>query len=569
MAHVWRAPESDRPSRPVRPHHSRRNVVLAFGHRASRWLLWTAAGVAVFLLLVWILSYAIDRPLTSYMERKVNSRLIGYTASLGRAHFNPFLFSVNLYDVSLVQDAYPDRPIADFPHIWADLEWSSLLRGRMVAKFDFYNPVLFVDRNHLEQEAKDETPVTEHGWQEALEEVYPFKINVFRLFNGTATYVDRGGTRPLELRKITIAAYNMRNVRSKDREYPSEIHAEMAVFDKGTAVLDGQADLLAEPRLTFKGDARLDQITLDYFKPVLERYHVTVRKGTLAAEGSVEYGRGFQNVELRRLSVTGLDADYDYRSAAPKPEQAAVEKTKEAASQVSNKPETRLEAETIHVTGAVGMVNRGATPAYRAFFSDIDLTVKNFSNHFSEGPATARATGKFMGTGKTVLAATFRPEDQGPHFDLDVKIDDTDMRTMNDMLRAYGKFDVARGLFSFYSELEVKNRAVNGYVKPLFRELQIYDRRKDAEKSAFRKLYLKLIGGVSRLLENRTPRKEVATKATIHAELGSPTRVNTWETLGNLVRNAFFRAILPGFDAEIRGGGKGEKGRQVSGRAAG
>jgi hypothetical protein len=102
---------------------------------------------------------------------------------------------------------------------------------------------------------------------------------------------------------------------------------------------------------------------------------------------------------------------------------------------------------------------------------------------------------------------------------------------------------------------------VDGYLKPLFRDLQVYDKRKDADKSAFRKLYLKLIGGVSRLLENRTSRKEVATKATIHAELGSPTRVSTWETLGNLVRNAFFRAILPGFDAEIRGGGKGEKGR--------
>src|SRR5262249_14922464 len=154
---------------------------------------------------------------------------------------------------------------------------------------------------------------------------------------------------------------------------------------------------------------------------------------------------------------------------------------------VSNAPRTRLKAQTIHVTGAVGMVNRSATPVYRAYFSDIDVTVKNFSNHFSEGPATAHGTAKFMGSGKTVLAATVRPETNEPDFDLDVKFEDTDMRAMNDMLRAYGKFDVARGLFSFYSELRVKNRQVTGYVKPLFRDMKVYDKRKDAEKSAFKK----------------------------------------------------------------------------------
>ena len=36
-------------------------------------------------------------------------------------------------------------------------------------------------------------------------------------------------------------------------------------------------------------------------------------------------------------------------------------------------------------------------------------------------------------------------------------IEATDLRTMNDMLRAYGKFDVVAGIFSFYSELAVKN----------------------------------------------------------------------------------------------------------------
>jgi len=174
-------------------------------------------------------------------------------------------------------------------------------------------------------------------------------------------------------------------------------------------------------------------------------------------------------------------------------------------------------------------------------------------------------TGKFMDSGRTQVAATFRPENKGPDFDLDVRIDDTDMTTMNDMLRAYGKFDVVRGLFSLYTELKVKNQMVDGYIKPLFRDLKAFDKRQDVEKSLFRKLYEKLVGGVSKLLENRTPRREVATKTTLHGELGGvgPTKVSTGQALANLIRNAFFRAILPGFDAELRGGGRGESGRQV------
>jgi len=38
---------------------------------------------------------------------------------------------------------------------------------------------------------------------------------------------------------------------------------------------------------------------------------------------------------------------------------------------------------------------------------------------------------------------------------IDLRIDNTDMRGMNDMLRAHGKFDVVSGVFSFYSEVGV------------------------------------------------------------------------------------------------------------------
>jgi hypothetical protein len=69
------------------------------------------------------------------------------------------------------------------------------------------------------------------------------------------------------------------------------------------------------------------------------------------------------------------------------------------------------------------------------------------------------------------------------------------------------------------------------------------------EKSRFRKLYEGLVGGISGLLQNR-PRSEVATKVPISGDVEAP-RTGTWETVVGLVQNAFFKAILPGFEKEV------------------
>jgi hypothetical protein len=123
------------------------------------------------------------------------------------------------------------------------------------------------------------------------------------------------------------------------------------------------------------------------------------------------------------------------------------------------------------------------------------------------------------------------------------------MRAMNDLFRAYGNFDVVAGVFSFYSEIRVRQGRIDGYVKPLFKNVDVYDERQDKEKNVFRKMYEGLVGGLSSLLENE-PREEVATQTPISGKLESP-ETSTWETLSRLIQHAFFKAILPGFEREI------------------
>ena len=203
----------------------------------------------------------------------------------------------------------------------------------------------------------------------------------------------------------------------------------------------------------------------------------------------------------------------------------------------------------------IGFVNEAKSPAYRVFVEPVDLTITNLSNHFSEGPAVARASGKFMGSGPATATARFRPDTEGADFDLKVSIEKTDLTTMNNLLRAYGKFDVVAGTFSFYTELQIAKGQITGYVKPLFADMKVYDKRQDEEKSFFKKAYEKLVGGLSKLLENRKTEK-VATKADIQGPVGTAS-ASTWQAIVRLIENAFFRAILPGFDEALGLQGKG------------
>ena len=89
---------------------------------------------------------------------------------------------------------------------------------------------------------------------------------------------------------------------------------------------------------------------------------------------------------------------------------------------------------------------------------------------------------------------------------------------------------------------------IDGYVKPLFHDLKVYDKEQDEDKRFGQKVKEKAIDVASKILENH-PRREVATKADISGPLDSP-RTSTWQVLVRLVENAFIKAILPGFERE-------------------
>jgi hypothetical protein len=519
---------------------------------ATVWTKFIALTAIVMLLLLTAVVF-VDEPLRTYMEQKMNRSLKGYTVHIGSLDFHPIGLSVDLEDVRLVRTDEPEPAVVTIGRWTASLHWNALLHGRLVNDQYIERPKFYISRTLARREAGDDMPVKDRGWQNAVESVYPFKINQLKITDAELTYVDEGKPeQPIHARRLNLYASNIRNVQSADRTYPSEFSLDGALFESGTIRLEGYADFLAEPQIAFRANLMMDEVSIGSLIPVTARYNVQLRRGTLSAEGSMEYAPAVKVVHLKRLTIDGLRVDYVHAAATERAEAARAKATVTTAQSINANEETVVRVDRIDVVGGeVGFVNEASAPQYRVHLADADLTLERYSSQLRDGPATLTIGGKFMGTGETRISGILRPPTDSPDLELKIKIAGTQIRSMNNLLRAYGKFDVVGGLFSCYSEIRVDEGSIRGYIKPLIRNLDVYDPGQDRDKDALDKVREGAIEDLSAFLEN-VPREEVATKAQVSGQAGHP-RAETVQIVIGLIQNAFFKAILPGFEREFGG----------------
>ncbi|HYG64437.1 MAG TPA: DUF748 domain-containing protein [Thermoanaerobaculia bacterium] len=524
-------PRETRPERPV----------------TQRTLLgWVLA--AAVLLLIAVIAQHFDEYLRRTLEAKINQRLHGYTVTLAGAHLNPFGLALTLEGAVIRQQAHPEPAVADIPRLTASVQWRELLRLHLVANAVFEQPRIHINLPQLRQEDRDELNVEDRGWQDALQSIYPLKFNLVQVRDGAITYVDHDPERPLEITRWNLSAENIRNIRSDEGVYPSPVRTDGVLFGTGRGVIEGHADFLSKPHPGFHVVYELEKVPLERLDVLGSRANLDVDGGILGSRGRFEYSPKHREARIADVTIQGLKLDYTHSAATAGAEKRRAAEVSEAAQ--DDQPPMPVHIERLELADSVlGLVNRNADRPYRVFVDGADLTVTNVSSGFREGPATAKLTGRFMGSGAASATATFREEGSGPDFDLNVAIEGASLPSMNELLRAYGKLDVAEGTFSVYSEIKVKNGRIDGYVKPLIKDVKVYDPEQDKEKPVLKKIYEKVAGGLANILDNR-PRDEVATVADISGPISDPD-TSTWEVIVRLVSNAFVKAILPGFDREF------------------
>jgi hypothetical protein len=517
-------------------------------------------GLVVLIVIGFLSLNLFEDKIRGYLEQQLNTKVQGYDFRLGGLDLYPLSLSLDFENLVVMQEEHPDPPIADIPKWRAGLQWSQLLRGRVVSDHHIERPVFHLSRSQAKEEAQSERrvevggkSVPEHKWQEMVTTMYPVTINEFKVESAEVNYVDTPGKPPLRLTDLNIRLGNIQNVKSKPNEYPSSIHVDTRFGKAGRIEVDGKADFLAEPIAALHADITLDGVELDQLRSIAAPYHVQLRAGTLKARAHAEVSPTIRLVQIHQVALDGARVDYIYQAKGKEPAKKVAEKAVEAEKKESSPaagPQTVVKVAEAKISNSeFGVVNKAAEPEYRVFLTDTDAELKNLSNRPRDGIGVVKLTGKFMGSGETQVDGAFRPETKLPDFDLNLRIENADMPAMNDMLRAHGKFDVTEGRFSMFSELTVRDGGVEGYVKPLFRDMKIYDAKQDSKKPVLKKLYEGVIGGVSNLLENKRT-DAVATKAEISGRLDEP-NTHTWEAVAQVLRNAFLRAIVPGLDRDV------------------
>ena len=200
------------------------------------------------------------------------------------------------------------------------------------------------------------------------------------------------------------------------------------------------------------------------------------------------------------------------------------------------------------VDGSAHFRTYGSKPQVDVFIDQLQVQVEDLTNVKSSKQAlfsTVTIHGMAMGQAPLSLKTQFDPFSYNPSFQLALRLIGLDVTKLNDFSKAYGDFDFRKGWFDLVVEIDAKEGTFDGYVKPLFRDLQIFSLSQDLppNKNILDTVWEALVGVGQASLTNQ-PRQQFATYIPMKGLLISP-KPDILAAVGNVLRNAFIRAYLP------------------------
>jgi hypothetical protein len=186
-------------------------------------------------------------------------------------------------------------------------------------------------------------------------------------------------------------------------------------------------------------------------------------------------------------------------------------------------------------------------PPVDVYLNDVNGRIENLTNIRGEmAPliTTVHVRAKAMDQANVLMEMKLDPFSYQPTFKLALQLIGLDVTRTNDLVRTYSGVDFTHGWFDLVVELDAVEGLVTGYVKPLYRDLQVLDLDKDLRtNNPLTFIWEGLVEGATELLKNQ-PRDQFGTLIPLSGRLDAP-RADILATVGNILRNAFIRAYLP------------------------
>jgi hypothetical protein len=203
--------------------------------------------------------------------------------------------------------------------------------------------------------------------------------------------------------------------------------------------------------------------------------------------------------------------------------------------------------EAIVRNGSIHFRAIDAEPPVDVYLSYVDGQIKNLTNiddQLTPLASTVSFRALAMDQAKVEYEMKLDPFSYRPTFQLATRMLALDVEKLNALAKAYGGFTFEAGWFDLVIEADAKEGGIEGYVKPLFRNLVIFDPRKDAADGNLLQLFWEaLVGATAEIFKNQR-RDQFGTRIRFTGELRD-SQINLIEVIGNVLRNAFVRAYLP------------------------
>lgn len=197
--------------------------------------------------------------------------------------------------------------------------------------------------------------------------------------------------------------------------------------------------------------------------------------------------------------------------------------------------------------GRISFRNFNSKPPVNINASEVNASIYNLTNVAdTEGRRNARFEGKALLLGHAPLetTATFDPLSDFENFEFRLRARGIELKRMNDFASAYGKFDFNAGHGDVVIEAEAKDAQVSGYIKPLLRDVDVFNWQQDAEnknKGLFRSVWEALVGGTETVLKNQS-KNQFATRVELSGNVHQQ-NISAFEAFLQILRNGFVQAF--------------------------
>jgi hypothetical protein len=193
-----------------------------------------------------------------------------------------------------------------------------------------------------------------------------------------------------------------------------------------------------------------------------------------------------------------------------------------------------------------------STPKVNMYINQVELVATNLSNVENKEqvlPSDVTMSGTSIGEGKLSITGKINVLKEVPDADMNMELINVNLVSVNDLVRAYGKFDFKKGTMDVFSEMTLKNNGnVDGYVKPILMKVEIFDWKEDG--NLVQTLWQAAMGTTFAIFKN-FPKEQFATKIPVKGNIDQKIEPELFPAFLGVLKNAFVEAYKKSLDNSV------------------